>query len=371
MMLRWYMLCLLLCGLATLGQTAENQAYLGLFAETSLMKMAGMPDIELPAGVQLPPGVVLPGKPKQTLQVRLWSPSIAPDTAFAKIAPPDGLKLGPLLNLDLYRPTAESGEVDKNFDPDNTPNFTIKLYWGSSATVKAGQPIIIRWTDMSEAQKAEMREEARRAQQKGSYFYKPNWTTGYWPTEKQKGAIPQGAALPGKYALTTNYTGNVTLDVPAGVNFLAPITLNAPKLSAKIPLDKAIDFQWTPVPGVLGSYARIFGMIGQNTLIIWVSSESRPELAEDWDYMQMADVRANVQKNIFMAPNRGEVIVPAGIFKDCDAVMMNMVGYGPGAALDQAQPLPRMQTKTTLQVMLGGKKMNNMGMGGMGGGDEE
>jgi len=38
-----------------------------------------------------------------------------------------------------------------------------------------------------------------------------------------------------------------------------------------------------------------------------------------------------------------------------------MIGYGPGTALDQAQPLPRVQTKTTLTAMLGGKMMKGRG----------
>ncbi len=42
---------------------------------------------------------------------------------------------------------------------------------------------------------------------------------------------------------------------------------------------------------------------------------------------------------------------PADIFADCDMV------FGPGAALPEGQPLPRVQTKSTVQLMLGGKLM--------------
>ncbi|MHB9025885.1 MAG: hypothetical protein ACYC7E_17230 [Armatimonadota bacterium] len=373
-MLRWGVMVLLLCGLATLGGAVENQAFLGLFAETSVMKMAGMPEIVLPPGVTMPPGMAMPGAPTQTLNIRLWSPNIAPPNAFAKIAPPAGLKQGKELNLNLYRPKADSTESEpvKDFNPDKIPNFTIKLYWGSSATVKPGQPLVTRWTDMTPEQKEAMRDEARKAQQQSSYFYKPNWTTGYWPTQKQPGKILPGSALPGTYTLTTNYTGNVALPVHDGVNFLAPIALTAPKLSTKPPLDQAMKFEWTPVPTVLGSFARIIGMIGKDTIIIWVSSEAKPDMGEDWDYLQMARVRALVAANQFMAPERKDVTVPAGIFKDCDYVMMNMTGYGPGAALAEAQPLPRMQTKTTLSVILGGKKMQDMGgMGDLQGDEDE
>ncbi|MCX6361400.1 MAG: hypothetical protein NT029_16475 [Armatimonadetes bacterium] len=48
---------------------------------------------------------------------------------------------------------------------------------------------------------------------------------------------------------------------------------------------------------------------------------------------------------------------PADIFADCDMVFGTMVGFGPGAALPEGQPLPRVQTKSTVQLMLGGKLM--------------
>ncbi len=38
-------------------------------------------------------------------------------------------------------------------------------------------------------------------------------------------------------------------------------------------------------------------------------------------------------------------------------VMMNMVAYGPGAATDKTQPMARLQTKSTLNLILGGKKI--------------
>ena len=40
---------------------------------------------------------------------------------------------------------------------------------------------------------------------------------------------------------------------------------------------------------------------------------------------------------------------------------MTMVGYGPGTALEKGQPLPRVQSKTTLMVNLGGAMMKGRG----------
>jgi len=81
----------------------------------------------------------------------------------------------------------------------------------------------------------------------------------------------------------------------------------------------------------------------------------------DMGFLQMAEVREFVKQTVFMSGDRTKVNVPAGIFENCDMAMFNMVGYGPGAALDKAQPIPRIQTKTSLRITLGGKGMDRLG----------
>ncbi|MDO8586718.1 MAG: hypothetical protein Q7T82_06715 [Armatimonadota bacterium] len=360
---------LLLLAVASSVCAVGDQAYLAILAETKVMRMAGMPAMpdmpDLPPGVELPAGMaMMPGKPERVLTVRLWSPSIAPDDAFASIAPPEGLKQGSKLDIELYRPKAEGtakGGKDE-FDPESIPEFTIKIYWGSSETVKPGQPKIIKWGGLTVEQKEAMKKQAEEARSAESYFYKPNWTTGYWPTAKQPGKIDKKASLVGNYALTTNYTGNVSIEAPKEVDFLAPIEMSSPDLAEQIAFDKAIPFVWAKIPNALGSYASIMGMEGKNTLILWSSSEVFQEgLMGDMGFLQMAEVREFVKQTVFMAGDRTKVNVPAGIFEKADMAMFSMVGYGPGAALDKAQPLPRIQTKTSLKITLGGKGMGDFG----------
>ena len=356
--------------LATMGSLAplvsEDQSFFAILVETKVGRMAGMPPIDLG---QLPPGIKLPreamifsGKPTRLLDMRLWSPMIAPADAKAWVVPPAGLKQGDKLNLDLYRPTgkASSEQKIKDYDPDANPEaFTIKIYWGSSETVKEGQPKIITWSGISEDQRATMREKMRQANlSDSSYFYKEGWTTGYWPTKSQPGNIDKSASLVGKYALNTTYCGNVEIEAPSNVEFLDPIEITGPDINKRIDLKKSIALQWKSIPNLLGQHASIMAMEGKTTMIIWLSSEVlAEEIMGDQGFMQMAEVREKVEKNIFMAGDRTSVNVPAGIFQNADFAMMQMAGYGPGAALEKAQPLPRIQTKTSLMLMLGGKKM--------------
>ncbi|MCB8932340.1 MAG: hypothetical protein M9921_08750 [Fimbriimonadaceae bacterium] len=361
-MIRHAVLVALVAG-ALIPCTSDDQAYFAILAETKVGRMAGMPPIDigdLPPGFKLPPeAMMFSGKPVRALSIRLWSPSIAPPDATASVVPPDGLKQGKKLDLALYRPEGtSSGRATQDFDPDSNPEFTIKIYWGSSETVKDGQPKIIKWAGLTDEQKEAMKQQAREARAGSSYFYKAGWTTGYWPTKSQAGSIDANASLVGKYSLTTSYTGNVEIEAPADVDFLAGIQMSSPNLDKKIDLKKAIKFKWDPIEHALGLNASIIGMEGKNTLIIWSSSEVFAEgLMGDMGYLQMAEVRDYVEKTMFMAGDRTSVDVPAGIFQNADMAMCTMAGYGPGAALAKAQPLPRIQTKTTLQLMLGGKKM--------------
>lgn len=350
--------------------TAEDQAFFAILAETKVGRMAGMPPIDLgdlPPGIKLPPqAMMFSGQAVRLLNIRLWSPSIAPSSATASVAPPAGLKQGPKLDLELYRPEGAAGQGEKiqGFDPESDPEkFTIKIYWGSSETVKEGQPKVITWGGLTPEQKTAMGNRAREAQaQGGSYYYKEGWTTGYWPTKSQPGQIDKSASLVGKYSLTTNYTGNVEIEAPSNVEFLAPILMSSPNLERKIDLKKSMQFKWAEIANALGLNATIMGMEGKNTLILWSSSEVfTDQLMGDMGFLQMAEVRDFVSKTMFMEGNRTNVNVPAGIFANADFAMMNMAGYGPGAALDKAQPLPRIQTKTSLMLMLGGKKMDGFG----------
>ncbi len=348
---------------------ADDKAFLAILAETKVSRVAGLPMMKMPKipGLKLPASAMgmMSGEPTRTLNVRLWSPSLAPDDAFAFLAPPSGLKQGDKLNLDLFRPqpaaTATTVTASAN-DPETDPEFTIKLYWGSSEAVKPDQPKVIHWGGLTPEQKEAVKARSREARRAGqSYFFKPNWTTGYWPTTKEPGQIDADASLVGNFALTSNYTGNVAIEAPKEVDFLSPLEMTAPSLEDKIDFSAPIAFQWNAVPNLLGQNATIFGMEGKSTMIIWTSSEVPREGAmADTGYLQMSEVRDLVNQTVFMAGDRTNVTVPAGIFKDADFSMFTMAGYGPGVALGNVQPLPRIQTKTTLTIMLGGK----MEMGG-------
>jgi hypothetical protein len=356
-------------------RAADDQAFFAILAETTSNRMVGMPAMPaLPPGVTLPPQIAaqmaaMSGAPQRKLNIRLWTPSIAPDDATAYVTPPAGLKQGPRLDLDLYRPKPEEGTTTPGTPgtPGQPPmtDFTIKLYWGSSTTVRPGQPKVIRLSDMmpTDRQRAAAESAKARAAAGGSsYFYKAGWTTGYWPSQKQPGTIGPDASLQGTFGLNSTYSGNVTLDVGPDVDFLDAFNLSSPDLSQKPDLTQSIALRWARIQHMLGCYAMGMGMESGNTEILWSSSEVESFPFYE-DYMQMADVRKLVDDTKFMPGDHTACDIPAGIFANCDKMfMMKMSGWGNGTARDGTQPLPRLQTKTSLSIIIPPK-----GMGGMGG----
>ncbi len=365
---------------------AEDHASLGIFAETSMVvmpMMAGMADMlkNLPKGIELPDNVKAMmggGEAIKKLEIRLTSPGEAPEDAFAWIAPPAGLKAGKRLDLQIARPEPPDEEEEDVPDvPMGMPNIedmTIKIYWGSSPTVLPGQPRVIRIGDLPEVDMAQFREQMEAAMARAGQFYRPDWTEAFWPTEKQPGELKPESSLVGEFALTTNYTGNVSITAPEDVDFLAPFTLSSPSTEGTPDLAEPLELAWEQIEHCLGIHASAVGFEGRNTLVMWVCSETLPEgyTGMDMNYLEMAQVRQYVAEGLMLEGDATEATIPAGIFEDCAMPMLSMVGYGPGVAVADVNPLPRIQTKTTLTMQLGDMMKGAMGMmGGPPGGDEE
>ena len=73
----------------------------------------------------------------------------------ASLGVPEGLKQGPKLDLEIYRPKTETGS-DEETGPGGPAQFNaemvIKQYWGSSETVRPGQPIVTEFKGLSDEQ---------------------------------------------------------------------------------------------------------------------------------------------------------------------------------------------------------------------------
>jgi hypothetical protein len=304
---------------------------------------------------------------RRTLDLRLWTPGLAPAEAKAWVTPPAGLGQGPRLDLALYRPKL-GDEPPATWQP-GYPEVTVKLYWGSAKTVRAGQPKIFKMKDLSPAQLARF---GMRVHQGGGpdtteYCCQPGWTTAHWTTPRPLGGTGVPASLGGTFALDTTYAGATKIDVPAGLDFPPPITLTSPDLAARPDLAAGIRLAWTPSPNLLGYNAIAIGgqdesPVGtpdngpQETVIVWTAAEE-PELDTSDHFLSAEDVSARVANQRFLPGNAAACDIPAGIFAHADFAIVSLTGFGRGATLNGG-PLPaQIQTRTSLRLFLPTKAM--------------
>jgi len=373
----------LLLGLLSLPPAlwGDQTAYLGIFAETSVFKMAGMPEFSPPPGAgqegrndsgmpDLPEGMPgmgkmpgmgrnseagmppMPGQAQRSLKVRLWAPGEAPQNASAELAVPSGLQLGSTLKLQLDRPeksseSAAGGNISSS-------KFKIYRYWGSSPVVKEGQPQVISWDGLTPEQKA-MVERSNRQLTKDAE--RPGYSQAYWPGSRSgQSRIGSQAEPAGAYQLNTNYTGNVAFTVPADIKFLPAVELTSPALSSAPDLTKSIELSWKEIPGVLGYNVTVMGVKGRDTIVIWSGAENLSGRDIGSDFLGMEEVSRLVAAKSLVAPDWCRSTVPEGIFRDCDTVQLIINGFGTAFSAS-GQPTPRFQTRTTLMAILGGKMM--------------
>lgn len=351
---------LALCALA-----AEDDAFLAITIDTSFTKMVGMPEIEMPDLGDLPEGFELPpealamfggGAPTHQMEVKLWSPGDAPAGAEATLTPPAGFQGGAALPLEIQRSGERKERRDPSerepFNPDDMPDMTIKQYWGSSRTVRDGQPRIIRLRDEVDLDNfdwdavddhlAAIEAAQDRADEKG-------WTSATWPNERAKHPqLTLQDLLPGVWNLATSYTGNATLQVPTNVNILGHFELAG--LTEEPDWSQFLDLTWKPIPGLLGSQATMVGSEDENTMVIWSSVETTDYDEPPWDYLSAAAVRAAIQQKLIVPPDTTTLYVPAGIFADSQHTSLMMTGWGQGAANDEGDTKVRLQLKTELMT---------------------
>lgn len=282
---------------------------------------------------------------QRSLMATLVSPGNAPASATADLDIPAGLKLGSTLNLEIPRdaennPGALGFEGNKQFE-----SWEFHRYWGCSTTVKPGQPKVMKGSQISSEALARAAEAARKAGLKG-----PETSYAFWPNSKVKPnqlRIDPAAAAPGKYNLRTNYVGSVAFDVPGNVSFMEPIELNVDGQD----LGNSIKLSWKAVPNTVGYYAMAMASKGNNTHVMWISSEVPNGFDQGWG--TTAETKALVEKGVYMPASKLECSIPAGIFKGCRGVSVRIVAHGPSFTQMGSRPSVRVLTESSAMTTLG------------------
>jgi hypothetical protein len=197
------------------------------------------------------------------------------------------------------------------------------LYWGCSATVRAGQPMVIEFANMDAANvKVPPSHVGTIARPPGPARDR---VYGTWPYERNSIAVPRDSSLVGDHFVHGNYPPDIKFAIGAAHDFMAPVTYS----SVTGGIADAINFQWDSVPTATGYFAMAVGGVEKNTeVIIWTSSEVADMGAGLTDYLPPAQVQRLIQEKVVMSPQTNRCTVPQGIFKAAQGAALTMHAYG-------------------------------------------
>lgn len=335
---------LLLAATTVVAQEGLSKPQLTLTMQTTKFSIPGLEGVKLPPEALKALGGFSNGQ--RALSVSLISPGAPPASPTADLDIPSGLKLGPTLNLEIPKGNGQPG-VGGLPPGVNVESFEFSRYWGCSATVKPGQPKVVKGSEISAAARERAIEEAKKAGLKG-----PETTYAMWPNSKIRNPaqlkIDPAATAPGKYELKTNYTSGVSFELPANISFLEAIESTVDGKD----LGRPVQLSWKPVPNALGYFAMAFGSKGQNKQVMWVSSEA--DGGFDRAFATTGEIEALVKQGIYMPTTKTECTIPAGIFQGCQGVSVQIVAYGPSFTQPDSRPAVKVVTESRSMHTLGG-----------------
>jgi len=285
------------------------------------VETAGGMGIEIPPGMGgfLPPGA----QGGKRIKLDLGSSQPASGDPRAAHAIPPGLSMGP--SLPLLTPRSErtpTHEVDEEREYER-PKGRMLIYWGCGETVRAGQPVIIDFANLS-AQDGARAFRSRSISRPRGPAPGRNRTYGTWPNQEDSRAIPPAGSLLGEHTISGNYSPEIRFSVGERHDFMDAVVFDSVR---KTP-GGAYAVKWNTLPTATGYFATAMGQgDNQNDMVTWSSSEVQEMGQVLMDYIAPAEVERLIREKVVMPPQTTDCSVPAGIFKS-EAAMFNFIAYG-------------------------------------------
>lgn len=265
------------------------------------------------------------GQAQKTLELDLGS-SLRPSGApAAEHAVPPGLKSG--RSLPLVTPQARGAEPTDR-DPETQqferPRGRMLIYWGCGERARPGQPVVFDFSTIgTNAPMPTLSTLSVRTMQPPSTSR--HATYGGWPNERARMRPPPDGSLVGDHVVTGNYSPEIRFSLGQNQDFLEPLVLtrNEPTASGSIQL------QWRPVPRAQAYYASAMGSDGEETMIMWSSSEVQSVAFEIPDYLAPSEVERLLRQRALMTPQTTSCTVPQEVARALsEGGMLRMVALG-------------------------------------------
>jgi hypothetical protein len=322
-----------LCALSLSAGAQQNvkPAKVQLWMDVSTGGMAGMPEMQMPAGMgggNTAYGTArgLNIMPPRVLDIALHN-TLRPGVEASQAIPP-GMRMGD--SLPLLPPRQATREVEPGDVPEQvrreTPKGRLLIYWGCGTQVRSGQPRVI---DLARANPSDFGAAfaGRFAQDRGARVG-PQYAL--YPNERSRVSLARESSLVGEHKV-------IGEGVPASMKFTlgaAQDLMPAIELQTQGTLRDSIALNWRSVPNARGYYLHAMAQIGTD-MVLWSSAETGDTGMGLFDYLPNATIERWVRENVLLKPEATQCAVPRGIFAGEGAsqrgesnAMLRMIAYG-------------------------------------------
>ena len=334
-------------GITSLGLQAQTTKppKAQLWMDVSTGSMAGMPDMDMPAGAGGMLGAMMGGggarggaptayglartpniMPPRVLDIAFHN-SLKPGAEAAQSIPP-GMRMGESLPLLPPKPEVrtrterEPGEVPSDVE---RPKGRILIYWGCGETVRAGQPRVI---DLSRAGPADFGAafSGRHAPDRGAKIGSQHVL---YPNERNTVVLARDSSLVGEHQVRGD-------GVPASMKFTlgeAQNVMPAIQLKTEGTLQDSMVLSWQSVPNARAYYLHALSHSGED-MVMWSSAETPDTGMGLFDYLPNATIERWTKERVLLGSEITRCAVPKGIFAPAAAAqrdatpMLRMIAYG-------------------------------------------
>ena len=245
-----------------------------------------------------------------------------PSLAEAQQAVPAGF-MSPALKLQAPREVkpANTPEPDEEtvVEPRyEKPRGRLLLYWGCSASVRAGQPKVL---DMASATAADLTNffVSRRATQRGAHSAAGR---PVWPNQADPRMVPATASLVGGHAFSgAGVPEGFAFQIPAAQDLMPALQLRQAEQGGTNTLS------WNSLPTARAYFVAGMGAARPEEMVIWTSSELPDTGFGLLDYQTNSAVDRWLREGVLLPPATTQCAVPKGVFTDQGA-MLRMIAYG-------------------------------------------
>ena len=212
--------------------------------------------------------------------------------------------------------TDEAPEMEK-------PNARISIYWGCGDTVRAGQPMVIDTSKLSQADFAK-----RIPWQAGAQGPRCPAGQACWPNERDKRTVPFNSSLVGDHKVNAAGVPNINFALAGGQDFMDRFTMRSSGDAAN-----GIQVSWDSMAN-----ARAYFLMAAegnekgraNEVVIWTSAEIADMGSASFTYIPGSVVTRWLASKLMLPASTTQCTIPKGVFKTKDVAVMGSA-YGPEA----------------------------------------